>query len=524
MSFSSNPNSYPVILIEDDDDLREAIGVTLRMNKIEFFTHQRAETVIPILQPGMKVVIVTDYKLPGMTGIDLLKTALEVDPELPIIMMTAFADAKLAVQALKAGARDFLIKPFVPEQLVETIRRYQPVSSQPTSNNPTSSGSTKPATNSTSSGLKLSAGQQRSASQAPPQVREFIAEDPAMLATLSRVKRVAPSDTSVLLTGESGVGKEVVAKHIHQLSQRHAGPYIALNCAAIPETLLESILFGHEKGSFTGAAKTQQGKFEQAHGGTLFLDEIGEMPAQLQAKLLRVLQDRLVEKLGSSESVQVDVRIIAATKRHLQDRVKAGQFREDLYFRLAVFPIHIPELRIRKLDILPLSEFFLVRYSQNVRREGMYFHPLAKELLVAYDWPGNVRELENTIQRAILMSDDEQILAEHLELPIFDELLSNLADGAVNTKKADDPEFEPYQAKQLISRKKDDINHESGTEIAYISSKNAGNMESVERDHILKVLDQVGGNKTKAVEILGISDRALRYKLKSYREAGFDVD
>ena len=163
-----------------------------------------------------------------------------------------------------------------------------------------------------------------------------------MLATLSRVKRVAPSDTSVLLTGESGVGKEVVAKHIHQLSQRHAGPYIALNCAAIPETLLESILFGHEKGSFTGAAKTQQGKFEQAHGGTLFLDEIGEMPAQLQAKLLRVLQDRLVEKLGSSESVQVDVRIIAATNRHLQDRVKAGQFREDLYFRLAVFPIHIP--------------------------------------------------------------------------------------------------------------------------------------------------------------------------------------
>ena len=466
MSFSSNPNSYPVILIEDDDDLREAIGVTLRMNKIEFFTHQRAETVIPILQPGMKVVIVTDYKLPGMTGIDLLKTALEVDPELPIIMMTAFADAKLAVQALKAGARDFLIKPFVPEQLVETIRRYQPVG-QPTPINPTISGSTKLATSPNSSGVKLSAGQQRSSTQAPPPVREFIAEDPAMLATLSRVKRVAPSDTSVLLTGESGVGKEVVAKHIHQLSQRHAGPYIALNCAAIPETLLESILFGHEKGSFTGAAKTQQGKFEQAHGGTLFLDEIGEMPAQLQAKLLRVL---------------------------------------------------------RKLDIMPLSEFFLVRYSQNVRREGMYFHPQAKELLVAYDWPGNVRELENTIQRAILMSDDEQILAEHLELPNFDELLSNLANGAVNSKKTDDPEFEVYQAKQLISGKKDDINHESGTEIAYISSKNAGNMESVERDHILKVLEQVGGNKTKAVEILGISDRALRYKLKSYREAGFDID
>ena len=179
MSFNSNPNSYPVILIEDDDDLREAIGVTLRMNKIEFFTHQRAETVIPILQPGMKVVIVTDYKLPGMTGIDLLKTALEVDPELPIIMMTAFADAKLAVQALKAGARDFLIKPFVPEQLVETIRRYQPVG-QPTPINPTISGSTKPATNSTSSGVKLSAGQQRSATQAPPPVRAFIAEDPAM--------------------------------------------------------------------------------------------------------------------------------------------------------------------------------------------------------------------------------------------------------------------------------------------------------------------------------------------------------
>ena len=489
---------FPVLLIEDDDDLREAIGVTLRINQIDFFTHTRAETVIPILEPGMRAIIVTDYKLPGMTGIELLKKALEIDPELNIIVMTAFADAKLAVEALKAGARDFLIKPFVPDQLVETIRRYQP-----------SISAVSPPTKKISSVKPTTSKPLESSGEAKP--TSLIAVDPAMLNTLSRSKRVAPTTTSALITGESGVGKEVIAKFIHEQSSRAQGPFVALNCAAIPESLLESILFGHEKGSFTGASKTQAGKFEQAHGGTLFLDEIGEMPAPLQAKLLRVLQDQMVEKLGSTELVPVDVRIVAATNRNLMQRVEEGHFREDLYFRLAVFPIHIPELRSRPLDILPLAEFFLERYSKNVNRTQMFFHEGAKQTLVEHTWPGNVRELENTIQRAVLMSDDEQVLSEHLELyPRNPANLSNSPQNAVNKETNSAPNHEKYS--------------ENGTKIAYFKNENLKNMEDVEREHILKVMQQVGGNHEKTLEILGISEKTLKMKLKSYQQAGFLTD
>ena len=506
--------NYPVLLIEDDEDLREAIGVTLRLHKIEFFTHQKAETVIPLLEPGMQAIIVTDYKLPGMTGIDLLKRALEIDPELPVIVMTAFADAKLAVEALKAGARDFLIKPFVPDQLVETIRRFQPLGHAQADAPPAKTGTKSKSTSSQSSvGI--------SHTQDSQPKKSIIAVDPLMLATLSRCERVAPTNTSVLITGESGVGKEVIAKYIHEQSQRANGPFVALNCAAIPETLLESILFGHEKGSFTGASKTQAGKFEQAHGGTLFLDEIGEMPAQLQAKLLRVLQDQMVEKLGSTELVPVDVRILAATNRNLMQRVQEGQFREDLYFRLAVFPIHIPELRLRTEDILPLAEFFLARYSKNVSRENMFFSGGAKRSLEQHNWPGNVRELENTIQRAVLMTDDEQVLTEHLEL--YSRNLSNLSISEqysvkinkVEGHKAEkEPSFDNFVGQ----------NATSGTNIASINHENPQDMESVEREHIMKVMRQVSGNADKAVEILGITEKTLKMKLKSYQNAGFITD
>jgi two-component system response regulator FlrC len=400
--------NYPVLLIEDDDDLREAIGVTLRMSSIEFYSHQKAETVIPILQPGVPMIIVTDYKLPGMTGIDLLKKALEINPDLSIIVMTAFADVKIAVEALKSGARDFLIKPFVPEQLVDTIRRYQPT---PIAGNPSTDSVSKKSSPKATNGVNES-------QTTKPLGKSIVAVDPEMVKTLGRCLRVAPTTTSVLITGESGVGKELVARYVHDNSTRIDGPFIALNCAAIPETLLESILFGHEKGSFTGASKTQAGKFEQANGGTLFLDEIGEMPAPLQAKLLRVLQDQMVEKLGSTELVPVDVRIVAATNRNLLQHVQEGLFREDLYYRLAVFPVHIPELRKRPQDILPLAEFFLTRYSKNVLRENMFLDEGAKKCLLAYSWPGNVRELENTLQRATLMTDDDRILEEHLELKL----------------------------------------------------------------------------------------------------------
>jgi len=504
MSINS-PFPCPVILIEDDDDLREAIGVTLRINKINFFTHQKAETVIPILEPGMQAIIVTDYKLPGMNGIELLKKALEISPDLPVIVMTAFADAKLAVEALKAGARDFLIKPFVPDQLVETIRRYQPQSPNEITPSVQPQSGFKANLKASGTEIKGQAG------------KSLIAVDPAMLTTLSRAERVAPTTTSVLITGESGVGKEVIAKYIHDHSTRAHGPYIALNCAAIPESLLESILFGHEKGSFTGASKTQVGKFEQANGGTLFLDEIGEMPAQLQAKLLRVLQDQMVEKLGSTELVPVDVRIISATNRNLLQRVQEGQFRQDLYFRLAVFPVHIPELSMRPQDILPLAEFFLERYSKNVNRENMFLSDSAQQALLDHHWPGNVRELENTIQRAVLMTDDTQVSEAHLELNATNEHeLINQGQQAVKAGKiAHDSLGEKIPATHFSEQKTD-----SGTDIASYSSESLSDMESVEREHILKVLRQVAGNQEKAVEILGITGKALKIKLKIYKDAG----
>ena len=469
--------AFPVIIVEDDDDLREAIGVTLRMKKIEFVTHQKAETVLPLLQPGMRTILISDYRLPGMTGLDLLNAATKLAPDLPVVIMTAFADTKLAVEALKAGARDFLIKPFVPDQLIEIIARHQ------------SSGDELIPT------VETSKIEENSPS--------IIAVDPSMLATLTRCDRVATTDTSILITGESGVGKEIIARRIHDSSKRVGGPYIALNCAAIPESLLESILFGHEKGSFTGATKVQTGKFEQANGGTLFLDEIGEMPIQLQAKLLRVLQDKIVERLGSAESVKADVRVIAATNLNLQDQVKKGKFRDDLYFRLAVFPILVPELRNRQEDIIPLAEFFLSRYRINLGRESIQLGPDAKKYLQSYSWPGNVRELENTIQRSVLLCDGDVITIADLELDD-----NNYLEGA-----------KPVNfVKNAINLSPDTKN---GMFIADTSSKS---LEAVEREHILKILIEVNGSRKKAVEILEISDRALRYKLKSYHDKGYFND
>ena len=480
---------FPVILVEDDEDLREAIAVTLRLNHIDFVTHQRAESVLPLLQPGLKTVLITDYRLPGMNGLDLLKLALKEIPDLPVIVMTAFADAKLAVEALKAGARDFLIKPFVPDQLIEIISRYRPPNLPQETSAAIQTSVTSPP--------KLVVDQ-------PKPSPAIIAVDPAMINTLARCERVAKTDTSVLITGGSGVGKEIIAHHIHLTSKRASGPYVALNCAAIPDTLLESILFGHEKGSFTGATKSQSGKFEQADGGTLFLDEIGEMPASLQAKLLRVLQDKMVERLGSAEPIKADVRIIAATNRNLEEQVQAGRFREDLYFRLAVFPIHIPELHKRAGDILPLADFFLKRYRLNIGRDDLVLGPSALEMLPQYNWPGNVRELENIIQRAVLLCDGDEIGAEHLE---------------IHSQK---PPNESASSHSLRENPQNGTNIASN--LASSQGSSANDMNSVEREHILKVLAQVGGNRSKAVQILGISERALRYKLKSYKEAGFEVD
>ena len=450
----------PILVVEDDQDLREALSVSLKLASIDFMAFESAEQALPHIQADEPQLLITDFRLPGMNGLDLMRRAMAKSQLLRVVVMTAYADTQLAIEALRGGARDFLVKPFQPRQLLGVIER--------------NSG-------------QAAARQEGSASA---DRAGLVVQDPASQAVLARLQRVAHTNTTVLLTGESGVGKDVLARQLHAQSQRQGGPYVAINCAAIPPTLLESTLFGHEKGAFTGAVKSQAGKFEAADGGTLFLDEIGEMSAELQAKLLRVLQDQVVERLGSLKSIRCDVRIVAATNRDLPERVREGKFREDLYFRLAVFPIRVPPLRERPGDILALARSFLSRYSQGGQVPQL--SSSAEHSLLTHAWPGNVRELENAIQRAILMCDGGRIEARDIELEAWH--------GAGESA----PPAAPRAAPQTPSQE--------GAAAADLQ------IEAVERQHILQVLAQVGGNRKKAVALLGLSERALRYKLKAYRE------
>jgi two-component system response regulator FlrC len=482
----------PVMIVEDDSDLREAICVTLELHQITHTAFEDAESALLALGENEFSMIVTDFKLPGMDGMTLLRSIHKKAPQLPVVIMTAFAEARLAVEALQSGARDFLIKPFQPEHLVGVIARYQPA-----------------------------------AQITPPGdggAASLIAKSAATLAVLSRCQRVATTNATVLLTGESGVGKDVFARQVHERSPRATKPYVAINCAAIPETLLESTLFGFERGAFTGANKTQEGKFETANGGTLFLDEIGEMPIELQAKLLRVIQDRVVERIGSNRSQEVDVRIIAATNRDLLERVSAGKFREDLYYRLAVFPIAIPPLRERPEDVLPMAELFLERYGRTMGRPGLTLSPMARKALETHAWPGNVRELENAVQRAILLCDGSVIEPSHLELRhIANPLAKAKAESAEPALMPQvPPSVNPSAGDGLPDWSMADA--ETGPDIAYVSTSPVADLETVEREHILRVLKGTGGNRKQAIAILGISERALRYKLKDYRERGFYLD
>ncbi len=368
-------------------------------------------------------------------------------PEIPVILMTAFGQIERAVQAMRDGAADYLPKPFEPDKLLAIIARHY-----------------------------------RQADETPSST--LVAHDPASLALLELARRVAASNATILLTGESGVGKEVYARYIHQHSQRSKGPFIALNCAAIPENLLESVLFGHEKGAFTGASSPQPGKFEQANGGILLLDEISEMPINLQAKLLRVLQEREVERVGGRTLLALDVRVIATTNRDLASWVAEGRFRDDLYYRLNVFPLEITPLRARPADIPVLARHFLKRHEKIAGRSGFSLTGAALAELTGYDWPGNIRELGNVVQRAMILAPGAEIGPEHLMLPRTSTRITRAI-----IRPPDDPV-------------------ESG-------------LKDVERDTILNTLLRMQGSRRKTAEVLVMSERTLRHKLKQYREAGF---
>jgi len=441
------PETLPVLVVEDDAALREALADTLEISGYSAIAAADAETALAWLAHGNPGLVLTDVQMPGMDGHALLRALKARRPELPVILMTAYGQIERAVQAIREGAADYLPKPFEPDLLLATVARYFRQAGEPPS-----------------SGI--------------------VAEDPASRALLELARRVAASEATILLSGESGVGKEVYARYMHQHSVRQKGPFIAVNCAAIPENLLESVLFGHEKGSFTGASAAQPGKFEQANGGILLLDEVSELPFNLQAKLLRVLQEREVERVGGRSSVPLDVRIIAATNRDLAAWVAEGKFREDLFYRLNVFPLQIPPLRERPADIAPLARHFLGHSQAVVGRGGFSLSDAALRELTGYAWPGNIRELGNVIQRAMILAADSVIGADHLMLP-----------------------KSPAKA-VAVANPEDALPGDLG-------------LKDVERETILGALKRMQGSRRRTAEALDMSERTLRHKLKQYREAGF---
>ncbi len=441
------PDRPSILVVEDDTALREALLDTLELSGYTATGARSAEQALAALAETRPGLVLTDVQMPGMDGHALLRLLRARHPEIPVILMTAYGQIERAVQAMREGAADYLAKPFEPEQLLATVARHY-----------------------------------RCADEAAD--AGLIAEDAATLALLALTRRVAATDSSVLLTGESGVGKEVFARIIHSHSARRAGPFVAVNCAAIPENLLESVLFGHEKGAFTGATAAQAGKFEQANGGTLLLDEVSELPAHLQPKLLRVLQEREVERVGGRTPLPLDLRVLAATNRDLAAWVREGRFREDLYYRLNVFPLEIPPLRERRGDIAPLARHFLKQSERVVGRAGFSLTVDAVAALTGYVWPGNIRELGNVIQRAMILAPGSTITADHLMLP------------------------------QALAA---ELNRPERT--------GAPGLKDLERDAILGTLRRMGGSRRRTAEALNMSERTLRHKLKQYREAGLlDAD
>lgn len=471
-----------ILVVEDDAALRDAVCLTLEMAGHRVTGVDGGPTALVELERQVFNLVITDLRMQPMDGLQLLGEVRKRLPQLPVLLMTAYGDVDKAVAAMRGGACDFVMKPFEPEALLEHVRRY---------------------------------------AARPPSADDTVAEDVHTRNLLALAAKVAETDATVLLTGESGTGKEVFARFIHEHSQRRAGPFVAINCAAIPENLLEATLFGYERGAFTGAQAAQPGKFEQAQGGTILLDEISEMPLGLQVKLLRVLQEREVERVGGKKPVPLDIRVLATSNRDMPGEVAAGRFREDLYYRLNVFPLAIPGLRARAGDILPLARYFLSRHGDRLKRVA-HLSADAERLLVSHTWPGNVRELENATQRALILASGETITEDTIRLCLPSGGL------VISTSDSDDSRSAAYQSPLLNAPEQGAGKHAASFAASPASSAGGKssrpvNMKDLEREHILATLKEVSGSRKRAVEKLGISERTLRYKLQQYREEGHDV-
>jgi len=462
---SSDP---PILLVEDKDSLRAMLRHALEAQGHTVVEARDQPEAVQALRSGRPGVVLSDLRLPQGDGFGVLRAAKELDPELPVIVMTAYGSIQDAVSAMKEGALDFLAKPVDPDHLLLMVQRAL-------------SHRRLAAENML---LKEELASRRGAPQ-------IIGEDPKLKQVTLALHRAAATDTTVLLEGESGTGKELFARALHVLSARAEGPFVAINCAAIPENLLETELFGYEKGAFTGAANRKPGKFELAHRGTLFLDEIGELPLALQAKILRALEERRFERVGGTMSLHVDVRVVAATNRNLKAAVAARQYREDLFFRLSVFPIAIPPLRERPGDIQMLARYFIERFCRDLNKKPLALAPSAIDDLLAYAWRGNVRELQNCIERAVILTEGDTIHARHLNLAMHDDL-------AVVPFADDDP----WSQIDL-----------SGS----MADASRRILADVERRKITRALKEASGNPGLAAEILQVSFKTLQAKLKDYQ-------
>jgi DNA-binding NtrC family response regulator len=448
-----------ILVIDDESLMREFIAESLTSQGYDVDSANNGVKALELIEDESYDLVLTDYKMPKVTGMDVLKKVLEKMPDCKVVIMTAYGTIEKAVEAMKIGAFDYITKPFGVEEILHLVKRALDFKN-----------------------LQVENRIMRSELEEKYGYRNIIGESPAMKKVFELIETVSLSKSTVLLTGNSGTGKELAARAIHYLSPRKDGPFIKINCAALPSELMESELFGHEKGSFTGANKRYHGRFERANGGTLFLDEISEMSQILQAKLLRVLQEKEFEPVGSSETIEVDVRIITTTNRDIEMEVRDGNFREDLYYRLNVISLHLPLLRERVGDIPLLAQHFLEKYN---RENGKAIAGISDEVLESwkdYDWPGNVRELENTVERAVVMCKGKVL-----------ELQDVISHGRGITK-----------AVTAASGKA-----ESSTVVT---------IAEMERELILKTLESQGGNRTTAAEILDISVRTLRNKLAQYGE------
>ncbi len=446
-----------ILIVDDEENMRVMLRAMLRQQGYDVWQAESAEKALGILESQVPDFVLTDVRMSGMSGIDLVRKLVETSVPTTILVMSAYGSVETAVEAMQAGAYDYIMKPFKSDEVVLTLRKAQERED-----------------------LRRENRQLREQLTRERSFDGIISENPGMRSVFHQIDRIAGYKTTVLITGESGTGKELVARAIHQRSDRAKGPFVAVNCGAIPEHLLESELFGHRKGSFTDAVSDKQGLFEAAHSGTLFLDEIGELPAMLQVKLFRVLQDERIRRVGETRDIPVDVRILAATTRDLPAEIKQGRFREELYYRLNVVTIELPPLRARREDVTLLVDHFLARNNERFKLSIKGLEPEAQRMLANHTWPGNIRELENAVEHACLMAEGSTIRAGDLPESI---------------QKASDP-IKQFLATGETSVKK--------------------TVEYVEEVLIRRALEQTGGNRTRAAKLLEISHRALLYKIKRY--------